>query len=403
MKKILDIAILRVKLNFRDKGALAWMFLAPIIFVTVMVFGFGLGNSGSTDDIKYPISIVNLDHGDYATKLINMVKNDKTFDVVELGYDEAKKAVEDKKIVIGFVIPDGFSKAIEDDKKYQIEMLKLQDTENTLAVAPVFNNYIYQLKIGQKTGLVVADQLSSFKLISTADKSTVANNVRNEFFNKISSPKITYSSSDVVIEKTGVDNLTSSAIGILVLFIMFFVTRATASMLEDKENKTMDRISTTPTHDYSITGGYILGTFILGWIQIGVMILFSKYVLHVNWGNSVLGLIMVFSAFLLAIIGLGAALSALVKTRAQLSTLSILMVMPTSLLAGCMWPKEIMPESMINASNFVPQTWVIKGITDLVTRGADYTAALYPSAILLIFASVFFIIGLTLINVRNHV
>jgi ABC-2 type transport system permease protein len=135
--------------------------------------------------------------------------------------------------------------------------------------------------------------------------------------------------------------------------------------------------------------------FILGWIQVGFLIIISRYLFNINWGNSPLGLVLLFSSFLLSIIGLGAALSSFVKSKSQLSNLSSIIIMPTCLLAGCMWPREFMPDIMLKISNFVPQTWVLKGMTDLVTRGSDITAIFVPSTILMVFASIFFIVGLT--------
>jgi ABC-2 type transport system permease protein len=186
------------------------------------------------------------------------------------------------------------------------------------------------------------------------------------------------------------------------MFITFFATGGAGSMLEEKEIGTWKRINSTPTKGYSILGGYILGNFLQGWIQVGMLIIVSRYIFNINWGNSTLGLIILFSSFLLAIIGLGAALSSFVKTRAQLSSLSSIVVMPSSLLAGCFWPRELMPDLMIRIADFVPQTWILKGMTDLVARGSEIGSILLPSLVLLIFAGVFFTVGLTFMSIQKE-
>lgn len=119
---------------------------------------------------------------------------------------------------------------------------------------------------------------------------------------------------------------------------------------------------------------------------------------NLNWGSSPLGIILIFSSFLLAAIGFGTALSSFVKTKKQLTTLVPIVVIPTCLLAGCMWPRDIMSAAMLKISNFVPQTWVIKGTTDLITRNSAVSAIYTPSLMLLIFAAVFFILGLGIMN-----
>jgi ABC-2 type transport system permease protein len=187
----------------------------------------------------------------------------------------------------------------------------------------------------------------------------------------------------------------------IIFFMMFSVTQAAGCMQDEKTMKTWDRVQSTPTRDYSVLGGYILGALMLGWIQIGILVVSSRYIFHINWGSSPLGIAVLFTCFLLAIIGFGAALSSFVKTKSQLSVLIPIITVPTCMLAGCMWPRELMPDIMIRIADFIPQTWVLKGMTDLVARGSDINAILMPSAVLLIFAAVFFITGITFLSVQN--
>lgn len=68
-----------------------------------------------------------------------------------------------------------------------------------------------------------------------------------------------------------------------------------------------------------------------------------------------------------------------------------------------MWPRNIMSDTMLKISNFVPQTWVIKGTTDLITRDANINAVYTPSLILTGFAAVFFILGLGIMRLEKSV
>jgi ABC-2 type transport system permease protein len=67
-----------------------------------------------------------------------------------------------------------------------------------------------------------------------------------------------------------------------------------------------------------------------------------------------------------------------------------------------MWPREVMPDFILSISNFVPQTWIMKGMTDLVARGSDINAVLVPCAVLLVFSAIFFIAGLTFMGFKNR-
>ena len=402
MKKMINIAMLKVIMTFKNKTALTSMFIAPIIFVLILVIGFGSGG-GNSGETKYPIDLVNMDKGYYSEQFINILKQDKTFLIAEREFSEAKEAVEGNRTALAIVIPEGFSEAIENEKNKEVEILKLQSTESTIAIAAVINNYLLQLRISERTGEAAVQTLASHNIIKDDEGKELKGKVENSFINSIKSPTVSYTVEKAIKDnKPGMDGISSAAIGILVMFITFFATGGAGAMLEEKETGTWKRINSTPTRGYSILGGYILGNFLQGWVQVGVLIIVSRYMFNINWGNSTLGLIMLFSSFLLAIIGLGSALSSFVKTRAQLSSLSSIVVMPTCLLAGCFWPREIMPDIMVKIADFVPQTWVLKGMTDLVTRGSELSAIILPSTILLIFAGVFFTVGLTFMSIQKE-
>ena len=92
----------------------------------------------------------------------------------------------------------------------------------------------------------------------------------------------------------------------------------------------------------------------------------------------------------------------LVSNKKQLTSLTAIVIMPTSLLAGCMWPRELMPDFLLKIADFVPQSWVIIGMTDLVSRGSEISSVFKPSMVLLIFAAVFFVAAIMVARGRRY-
>ena len=86
----------------------------------------------------------------------------------------------------------------------------------------------------------------------------------------------------------------------------------------------------------------------------------------VQWGN-LLGVITLVSVLLLAVIGL-ALLCKHRKTTEQQSALGNIVVISTCMIGGLYWPIEIEPAWMQTAANFVPQTWAMRGFTELIVR-----------------------------------
>ena len=402
MKKMIQIALLKVKLTFKDKTAFAMMFLAPIIFIIVLVAGFGGGGASNTKEVKYVVSIANNDQGEYSKQFLELLKKDTTFSVREEDSTKVNEDVKSMKIPLGLIIPEGFSASIEEGVPKQLALLKLSDEQGSITLVGSINNYLNDIVMGRKTGEATAKQLLSMKIVDVAGESAIRTSVEKSYLTNAQTPVVGVTLSKIIKDdKKDTDSLSTTAIGIIVLFIMFFVSGGAKSILEEKEIGTWNKMNSTATKGMSVFGGFVLGNFILGWIQVGVLIIFSKYVLKINWGISPIGLILLFSCFLLSIIGLGTCLASFVKSKKQLASITNLIVMPTSLIAGCMWPREIMPDFMIKLSNFIPQTWVLKGMTDLITRNSSINAILIPCGVLLLFASVFFIVGISLANMQR--
>lgn len=398
MKKILDIALLKIKLTLKDKSAMAMMLVAPLIFVLIFTQGFV---SNDSKDVRYPLSIVNNDNGNYSNKLIELLKEDGTFNIYIKNYDDAKTSVKEGKSAFAIVIPKNFSEDIAVEKNPSVETLKLQEDGNTTVLNTIVKNYLLQIRMGSAASNSAVNALKSAGKLTDGKSSDTKTSIEASYFDSIKASGAGYVSSKVTSTKDNSEALSITAIGLLIMFIMFFVTRGANSLMEEKDIGTWSRILSTPTKKYNIIGGFILGNFILGWIQVGLLIIISKNFFNVSWGNSVIALIILFSTFILAVVAFGISLTSFVKNKSQLSTLSTIIVMPTSLLAGCMWPRDIMPDIMIKISSFVPQTWALVGMKDLISRGASLNSVIIPSIMLILFTLFFFIVAVTALNFKK--
>lgn len=388
MKQSLYIALLKIKQVLKDKTSLVWMFLTPLFFVTVVIYGFG----GGTGDDKLKILIVDQDQTESSKQVVAWLQDNSAYEAQLKSYSESRKAIIEGKVVAAVVIRNGFSEDVLTGDGTPVQLLHLQDNEKIRGLKSELDGYANRLKIQHK---LVDETLNVVSAMAPAEKETVPEDKREleqSFLNNMRAPRIEIASSDNTSgEETGLSDMSYTTLGILIIFIAFFIVNSAGSILEDKQNGTWRRLQSTSVRSSYIVFGQIFSIFVLGWIQVGVLLLFSRYVFGVNWGNSPGGIILLFSAFLLSVTGLGVLMANLVSTKKQLSSLTAIVIMPTSLLAGCMWSRELMPDVLLRIADFVPQSWVIKGMTDLVSRGSEINAAFLPSMILLLFAVLFFV------------
>jgi ABC-2 type transport system permease protein len=207
---------------------------------------------------------------------------------------------------------------------------------------------------------------------------------------------ISVSSKDVSTGvNSGYDGLKHSMIGFTIFFSMYTMVFAIGTILNDKQYKTWERMLISPVSKTSILGGSMVVAYLTGAVQIGVLILCAKYVMKIDWGNSMSGVLMVCAAFVFAVTSLGLMLSGFIKTQAQLGSLAPIVLTSTSMLGGCMWPLEIVNnKALLFLAELTPQKWAIQGIESIASKGMGFNAAILPTAVLIVMGLVYFAIGI---------
>ena len=138
------------------------------------------------------------------------------------------------------------------------------------------------------------------------------------------------------------NNVTGRATGFSILFVMIVMLSATGTILKARQIGVWPRLLGAPVSKVQILTGYILSFFLIGWIQFGVLMILTHSLFDVQWGN-LLGVIILVSVLLLAIIGLALLLASIVKTTEQQSALGNIVVISTCMISGLYWPVEIEP------------------------------------------------------------
>ncbi len=158
------------------------------------------------------------------------------------------------------------------------------------------------------------------------------------------------------------------AAGIAVMFVLFSATTASGSLLEERENSTLDRLLCSRlTMDQLLLGKWAYLTSI-GIVQITLMFL---------WGSIVFGIELFrhwegFAAMTLVTAGAAASfalfLASLCKTRTQLGWLSTIVILTMSALGGSMVPRYLMSENIQRIGLITFNAWALEGYNKVFWR-----------------------------------
>ncbi|MBS4179173.1 ABC transporter permease [Lederbergia citrea] len=383
MRRASAIAIFELKRMFQKPQSYILMFGMPILFT--LIFG---GLFSSETEVKPSIAVVDQDNSRISQMLINDLNSKK---IMNMTFENAKNAsakFADQKIT-------GY---IRINESFEEQVLMKENPEILFVHSPSFNG-------SKMIEQGINDSMIKLKIGATA--SSVYEDITGDNWNRVQE-KI---SKELVVNSAGVEtvtvtkskdlatmnNMTARSAGFTIMFVMITMLISTGVLLEARQTGVWYRMMSTSTSKKELLTGYLLAFFLMGWIQFGVLMIISKFVFHVNWGN-LLGSIVLVSSLLLCTIGLGLFIAGFVKTSEQQSVFGNLIIISTCMLGGVYWPLEIMPGFMQQIAKFVPQYWGLEGFTELSVRGGTLVDIFVPSGVLLAFTLVFLIVGMTRIR-----
>ncbi|PDY46050.1 ABC transporter permease [Bacillus pseudomycoides] len=379
MKKVWALCWLELKQILIKPQSYILMFGMPIIFT--LIFGGLLGGSGNE---KVNISLIDQDGSTLSNSYYKEIKKSDLISIEKVTDEEAKQKIENKKSSGIVTIPKNFQKSMVDGKIEKVKFQSSADFTGGASVEQILQSTMKKMEIevaaardSEKNGGMAWEKM--YEMIHTKVE------------------PVSLQKESIVLGEKKLNNVTGRAAGFSILFVMIVMLSATGTILKARQLGVWYRLLGTPVSKAQILGGYILSFFLIGWIQFGTLMVLTNVLFDVQWGN-LLGIIILVSVLLLAVIGLALFLASIVKTTDQQSALGNIVVISTCMISGLYWPIEIEPEWMQTVANFIPQTWAMRGFTELIARGGTLADIAGYIGILMLFAGVFFIIGLTRIR-----
>jgi ABC-2 type transport system permease protein len=164
--------------------------------------------------------------------------------------------------------------------------------------------------------------------------------------------------------------------------------------LQERELNILRRYKVTP-----ITPGPLLvASMITGWIifmpYIILMLALSHYVYNMPWPQHMIALLVFISVGLIAFRAIGLVIASVANTMQEGTILVQLLYFPMLFLSGATFPVKQLPRPLDVVSNFIPATYYVKGVQEIITKGQSLNGG-YVGALLLT-TVVGFIVGMKL-------
>ena len=168
-------------------------------------------------------------------------------------------------------------------------------------------------------------------------------------------------------EELVLDYIAPALLATMALFFSFLLTGI--SFLRERSQGTMERLMASPVSRLDVVLGYLFGFFLFALAQTLIILLFTIYVLDVNY-NGDLWQIFVFQIVIIAgAVNLGIFISTFARNEFQMVQFIPLILFPQIFLCGVIWPVEQMPEYLQWIGRFLPLKYGVDGLRDIMLSG----------------------------------
>lgn len=398
IRRVLALVWLNILQMLRSPAELVGVIVLPIALT--LLFGSALGGGVAT---ALTVLFVDEDQTTYSAQVGSLIDAQESFETSAVTRAEAERLIAAGNASAAVIVPAGFADGLKDASASgdttgtaTIEVLRNPTSENALAVQSVVAGIAMRMSGDAETAAIALQMVPSGAL-AFADVYDLADSQWEPEPPVSAEGEIVVASSvrgDSVIASGG----TSSSIGFTVWFILFTTFGGAGGILEEREQGTLRRLLMAPTGRGTIMAGKVLGVVATAAVQALILVLVGALLFRVPWGNNPLAVFMVLGSYVLAGTGLAVLVSALVRTRGQLSGAAPIISTGLAMLGGCLWPIEILSPVMKFVANCTPTGWAVAGLTDIVARNQGIASAVLPTVVLLAFAAVSLGIGVKLLK-----
>jgi len=340
----------------RDPLTLALMLLVPMI--QLMVFGYAI----NTDVRNIKTAVYNLDPGPQSRDLLHAFENTDYFQIVRyVGSDEElNNSIVTGSVKVGIKIPPDYSDRLLANRQATVLVL-IDGSDSSIATQ--------SLQVASQVGLTESLARLSTELEGSRSRtSQLPIEVR---------PKMLFNP----------DSRSANFMvpGLIAVILQIITTLLTAfSIVREREQGTLEQLLVTPVRPFGLMLGKLVPYGIIGIVETFTVLTVMRLVFDVPINGSLLLLLSLSILFLFTALAIGLLISTKAQSQMQALQFAWLIMLPSVLLSGFMFPRDSMPVVMRFIGYLVPATHFMEIIRGIVLRGATLFDLL-PEVLTLVF------------------
>jgi ABC-2 type transport system permease protein len=348
----------------RDRLTFAMIVGIPII--QMALFGFAING----DPKALPTAVIAHEQGRFTRSVVRALENTGYFRVVAGDYDEdrAERALERGEVQFVLTVPAGFTRAVR--RGEHPALLMEADATDPAATGNAIGALL------QLPPLALRHDLAGPAAATADNAAPFAWRIQRRY------------------NPEGITqyNVVPGLMGVILTMTMIMMT--SLGVTREVERGTMENLLATPVRPAEVMVGKIAPYILIGYVQVGIILLAARWVFDVPFSGSTATLMLGTLAFIAASLTVGITISSIARSQMQAMQMTFFFFLPSMLLSGFMFPFRGMPEWAQWIGEVLPLTHFLRFIRGVMLKGNDWVA-LWPSLWpLLVFTAVVLGVGL---------
>jgi ABC-type multidrug transport system permease subunit len=352
----------------RDPRTLFFMLLVPSLQLTI--FGYAIDM-----DVKHiPTAVYNLDGRE--------ASNDLVAAFINSGYFDVKKTVASDEALFNEIVRGHVGVALKIPPDYTDRVL-LGQPVSVQVMIDGSNSTIAMQALNVSNSITLRESIASLAQSLGGPSAPLIESRARVLFNP---------------DMRTANFMVPGLVGVILQMVTMLLTAF--SIVREKENGTLEQLMVTPVSRLGLILGKLLPYGVVGVVETISVLIVMRVLFQVPVAGSLLLLAGFTLIFLCCTLGLGLLISTIARTQMESLQISFLVILPSVLLSGFVFPQENMPYPIYIIGQFVPVTYFIHILRGIILRDAGFIDLWQNGAILALMATVVLSIATLRFNKR---
>ncbi|MAT69649.1 MAG: ABC transporter ATP-binding protein [Planctomycetaceae bacterium] len=343
----------------RQPATIFFMLVVPVM--QTIIFGYAI----DTQVEHIPLAVFDMDGRQHSRELIAAFANTKRFDVVLATHNDAalEKAIIAGDVKAGLRIPPNYTDRLLRGEQADVQVL-IDGSDSQVATTALNTAQLLGLNLSIAMAQQRAETIQVAAARGPAGEAELPIDVRARLlFNP-----------DLESDHFFVPGL----VGIILQLVTLFLT--SFAIVRERELGTLEQLFVTPVGRQGLLLGKLVPYAAVGFVETLIVLTVMIYLFGVPVRGSLPLLLGLSMLFMVCSLGLGLLVSTLAKTQVEAVQFAFVIMLPSVLLSGFVFPRSQMPLPIYAITFAIPATYFIEILRGVILRAAG-AAELLPSIV----------------------